>query len=189
MAWRKFVQQNTIKIQNTSRVTIWYIGNWGHGFDPLVHRRTNPSKGNYDKSNKNDQWNQEFPWIVMWRAWRGTQTVSNNIMHFNHAYTHTHTIYEHSPQFLSSEPSGQSTMKSHQRDSATHCPPSKHFLLPSGQSSSSVRRKFWHVLWRWQIKILSTVKLQKYFFKLKTMEKKLTNTAIMKLKRTERLSI
>jgi len=42
----------------------------------------------------------------------------------------------HSPQLISSEPSGQSTMKSHQSDSSTHCPLVKHFLLPSGHISS-----------------------------------------------------
>jgi len=75
-------------------------------------------------------------------TWCATQTARAR----THAHAHTHThiyiyiyIYmysRHLPQLTSSEPSGQSTMKSHQSDSSTHCPLVKHFLLPSGHISS-----------------------------------------------------
>jgi len=57
-------------------------------------------------------------------------------MHKKKTHTHTYIYSRHLPQLTSSEPSGQSTMKSHQRDSNTQCPLVKHFLLPSGHISS-----------------------------------------------------
>jgi hypothetical protein len=155
------LQQRTIKIHDTSYVISWCIGNLGHKFDSIVHRWANSTKVNCDKPNKHNHWDQELSWI--WRGWQQNQYTTVLCTLIMNAHTFTNIIYEHSPQFLSSEPSGQSTMKSHHRDFATHCPLSKHFLLPSGHSISSVRRKFWHLLWQQQIIILSTVKLEKYF--------------------------
>jgi hypothetical protein len=105
-------------------------------------------------------------------------------MHFNHECSCIHRIYEHLPQFLSSEPSGQSTMKSHHREFSTHCPPWKHFFLPSGHSTSSVERKFWQLLCQQQIKTLFDLKLRN-ILSFKTMWKILIINVVMKIKRTD----